>query len=159
MTVSLTAASAQLIPSARSVVRRIFEAYATGSSPRKIAQTLNAEGVASPGGGGWYDASILGRAKRGDGLLRNELYIGRLVWRRRTNAKDPISGKKLRREARPDTYVTKSVPHLRVVDDELWNKVQQRLKLEAAPVKAAPEGHGVRILGSAPAPATFSLGR
>ena len=43
---------------------------------------------------GWYDASILGRAKRGDGLLRNELYIGRLVWRRRTNAKDPMSGKK-----------------------------------------------------------------
>jgi site-specific DNA recombinase len=123
-----------------SVVRRIFAAYATGSSPRKIAQTLNAEGVPAPGGGGWYDASILGRAKRGDGLLRNELYIGRLVWRRRVNAKDPMSGKRLRREAQPDTYVTKEVAHLRIIDDQLWDSVQQRLKAEAAPV--TPTSHG-----------------
>ena len=34
------------------IVRRIFEAYATGASPRKIALTLNAEGVPGPGGGG-----------------------------------------------------------------------------------------------------------
>ncbi len=73
-------------------------------------------------------------------MLRNELYIGRLVWRRRTNAKDPMSGKKLRRDALPDTYVAKSVPHLRIIDDALWAKVQQRLKQEAAPVKLAPEG-------------------
>jgi site-specific DNA recombinase len=130
------------------VVRRIFQDYATGTSPRKIAQALNAEGVPSPGGGGWYDASILGRAKRGDGLLRNELYIGRIVWRRRLNAKDPMTGKALRRDARPDTYLTKDVPHLRIIDDALWRRVQTRLKLEAAPTKKSPAGEVIAFWDS-----------
>jgi DNA invertase Pin-like site-specific DNA recombinase len=129
-------------PDRAAVVRRIFESYAAGSSPLRIAQQLNAEGVVAPGGGVWYDASILGRAKRGDGLLRNELYIGRLVWRRRTNAKDPSSGKRLRRDAHPDTYVNKEVPQLRIIDDALWQRVQVRLKAEAAPLKASEHGAG-----------------
>jgi hypothetical protein len=51
-----------------------------------------------------------------------------------------MSGKTLRREARPDTYVTKSVPHLRIIDDVIWDKVQQRLRAEAAPVQVASVG-------------------
>jgi site-specific DNA recombinase len=114
-------------------VKRIFEAYAAGSSPRQIAVRLNAQGVRGPNGGIWYDSTILGRPKRGDGILRNELYIGRLIWRRRVSAKDPVSGARLRRYAKPETYITKDMPDLRIVEDDLWRRVQQRLKLEAAP--------------------------
>ncbi len=122
------------------IVVRIFEAYAGGASPRSIARALNAEGVAGPGGGIWYNASILGRAKRGDGLLRNELYVGRLVWRRRVNSKDPVSGAKVRRDSRADDIVTKEVPHLRIISDPLWQRVLERLKAEAAPIKCTADG-------------------
>jgi site-specific DNA recombinase len=72
---------------------------------------------------------------RGDGLLRNELYIGRLVWRRRINAKDPMSGARVRRDNRPGSHLVIEVPHLRIIDDELWRRVQARLQREAAPVR------------------------
>jgi DNA invertase Pin-like site-specific DNA recombinase len=124
---------------ARTIVR-IFEAYAGGASPRRIASDLNAERIVGPGGGVWYNASILGGAKRGDGLLRNELYVGRLVWRRRVNAKDPVNGTQVRRNGRAEDIIVKDVPHLRIIDDPLWQRVQDRLKAEAAPIKPTAGG-------------------
>ena len=115
-------------PDKAAIVRRIFEAYAGGASPRRIAQTLNAEGIVGPRGGVWFNSSIRGRATRSDGMLRNELYIGRMVWRRRVNAKDPVSGARVRRDNRPDSYVVTDVPHLRIIDDELWQRVQGAAK-------------------------------
>ena len=120
-------------PIQAAIVKRIFEAYADGASPRRIAQKLNAENIAAPGGRTWFNSSILGRPKRSDGLLRNQLYIGRVVWRRRINAKDPVTGARVRRDNPPDTYLIKDVPHLRIVDDDLWVRVQARLHQEAAP--------------------------
>lgn len=55
------------------VVRRIFEAFAAGKSPRAIAHELNADGVAGPGGRPWGDTTIRGHALRRTGLLHNEL--------------------------------------------------------------------------------------
>ena len=127
-------------PDKAAIVRRIFEAYAGGASPRRIAQTLNAEAIAGPRSGVWFNASIRGRAKRGDGLLRNELYIGRMVWRRRVNAKDPVSGARIRRDNLPKGHLIIEVPHLRIIDDELWRRVQDRLRREAAPYQAGPNG-------------------
>ena len=139
-------------------VNRIFEAYAAGSSPRQIAVGLNAKGIPGPGGGIWYDSSILGRPKRGDGLLRNELYIGRLVWRRRVNAKDPVSGALVRRDAKPETFITTDVPDLRIIDDALWGLVQTRLRLEAAP--AQPDrGDGLAAFWSRRRPQHFLTGK
>jgi hypothetical protein len=101
---------------------------------------LNAEGIAGPRSGTWFSATIRGRAVRGDGLLRNELYIGRLVWRRRINAKDPMSGARVRRDNRPEGHLVIDVPHLRIIDDELWGRVQARLELDAAPARDDPDG-------------------
>ncbi len=122
-------------PARAAVVRRVFELYAAGASPRRIALTLNAEGIPGPSGGSWFAATILGRAKRADGLLRNELYVGRLVWRRRVNAKDPKSGARVRRSGRPEDQVEKQMPDLRIIDDELWDRVKRRMKDEAAVVR------------------------
>jgi site-specific DNA recombinase len=63
-------------------VRRIFQMFADGSSPTAIAKHLNQEGISGPGGNAWRDTAIRGHAERGTGILRNELYIGRLVWNR-----------------------------------------------------------------------------
>ena len=56
-----------------SVIRRIFRDYAAGHSPLVIARALNEEGIAGPSGGIWYDPTIRGRPKSGDGILRNPL--------------------------------------------------------------------------------------
>ena len=121
-------------PDRAGVVRRIFDAYAGGTSPQRIARLLNAEKIPGPGGGIWYDASIRGRPRRQDGILRNELYVGRLVWQRRRNAKDPKTGLRVRRDAPPDTFLRVDVPQLRMIDDDLWHRVQRRLVEESAPL-------------------------
>jgi site-specific DNA recombinase len=67
------------------IVRRIFELYANGASPRTIAMTLNDEGVPSPASqwkrtsrrkSGWLASAIHGDVERGSGILNNPRYIG-----------------------------------------------------------------------------------
>ena len=87
----------EIDPETAAIVRRIFTEYAGGVSPRRIASDLNGDGVTGPGGGIWYHSSIRGRPKRVDGLLRNSLYVGRLIWNRHNTVKDPLTGERQRR--------------------------------------------------------------
>ncbi len=122
----------EIDPIESAIIRRIYEEYAGGRSPRAIAKTLNEEGVPGPGGGEWFDSTIRGRAGRGDGILRNPIYVGRRVWNKRRNVKHPVSGKQVRRRNHASSHVTADVPDLRIIDDELWGRVQARLGAEAA---------------------------
>ena len=70
----------EIVQAEAAVVRRIFADFAAGKSPRRIAAELNREGTPGPGGRPWGDTTIRGHALRGTGVLRNELYVGRLVW-------------------------------------------------------------------------------
>jgi site-specific DNA recombinase len=79
------------------VIRRIFSDFAAGKSPRRIAAELNREGVRGPAGRPWGDTTIRGHALRGTGVLRNELYVGRLVWNRLRYSKNPTSGRRVSR--------------------------------------------------------------
>ncbi len=115
------------------IVRRIFADYAAGHSPRQIARALNADSIPSPNGGVWTDNTIRGRAVRGEGILRNALYVGRLVWNRRHNLKDPTGGYRVRKENPAEDLVVREVPHLAILDTPTWQRVQDRLIAEAAP--------------------------
>ncbi|MEX0956367.1 MAG: recombinase family protein [Rhizobiaceae bacterium] len=106
------------------IVRRIFTEYERGISPRAIAVQLNKEGVAAPSGGAWGPSTIHGNRARGTGILNNELYIGRLIWNRLTYRKDPETGKRVSRLNPENEWITKEVPELRIVDDELWLDVR-----------------------------------
>jgi hypothetical protein len=75
----------------------------------------------------WRDTTLRGHAARGTGILRNELYIGRLVWNRLRFIKDPLTGKRVSRANPREQWIIEDVPHLRVIDDELWNATQRRL--------------------------------
>jgi hypothetical protein len=77
-------------------VGRIFELFAGGTSPIRIAKTLNAEGITGPEGRHWRDTTLRGHALRGTGILRNEMYAGRLVWNRMRFVRDPATGKRCR---------------------------------------------------------------
>jgi site-specific DNA recombinase len=88
-------AGARTIDSAEAeVVHGIFREYAHGKSPRSIARELNRKGIKGPRGRPWGPSTIIGNAKRGTGILNNELYIGRLVWNRLRYLKDPNTGKR-----------------------------------------------------------------
>jgi DNA invertase Pin-like site-specific DNA recombinase len=73
------------------VVRRIFQEFAAGHSPRTIALALNRNGIPGPQGRAWGPSTIYGNWRRGTGILNNELYVGRLVWNRQRYVKNPAT--------------------------------------------------------------------
>lgn len=109
-----------------SIIRRIFREFADGVSPKAIARRLNAESIPGPRGSAWRDTAIRGHRTRGTGLINNELYIGRLVWNRLRYLKDPETGRRISRQNPPDQWITTDVPDLRIVSDELWQRVKVR---------------------------------
>ncbi|NKW82587.1 recombinase family protein [Ochrobactrum pecoris] len=118
----------EIIPEEADTIRRIFKEFAAGKSPKAIAVDLNREGVPGPLGRAWGDTSIRGHASRGTGIVNNELYAGVLVWNRLRFIKDPSTGKRVSRINPESAWIRTEVPHLRIVDDELWNAVRARQK-------------------------------
>ncbi|WP_293802279.1 recombinase family protein, partial [uncultured Bosea sp.] len=119
-------------PGEAEVVRRIFAMFSAGASPNAIAKKLNEESIPGPGKRPWGDNTIRGHAGRKTGVLRNELYVGCLVWNRQRYVKDPQSGNRISRPNPPDQWITEDVPELRIVEPGLWNTVQQKLEEVAA---------------------------
>ncbi len=110
------------------IVRRIYQLYADGMSPRDIAQLLNKEGIPGPRGSKWRDTAIRGHVGRGSGILNNESYIGRIVWNRRQYRKNPETERRTARTNDAAEWVLKEVPEMRIVSDELWSRVKERQK-------------------------------
>lgn len=128
---TLTTGERRIDPAEAAVVQRIFAAYDAGQSARTIAIALNRDGVPAPRGEGaapgtWSFSTISGNWKRGTGVLNNELYIGRLVWNRQAFVKDPETGKRQARPNPPEAWVIEEVPHLRIIEDGLWQRVKRR---------------------------------
>jgi hypothetical protein len=98
-----------------------------GKSPRTIARELNAERIPGPGGRPWSDTTIRGHTLRRTGILHNELYIGRLIWNKQRYVKEPSTGKRLARINPENEWIIHDVPELRIVGDDLRQRVQQRL--------------------------------
>ena len=107
------------------IIRRIFSDYIKGLSGRRIATALNKEGIPSPRGGVWNASAINGNKARRNGILNNELYIGRIVYNRQTFSKDPETGKRSARTNPEKDWITKYVPELQIVDDDTWKDAQK----------------------------------
>ena len=122
------------------IVRRVFEEYAGGASPRTIAKTLNEVGVPGPGGRPWIDTTIRGQVDRGTGLLNNTVYAGELQWDRCSYVKNPQTGRQVARVNPVSQREVKAVSHLRIIDLGLWDRVKARqvkarLAMPTQPVK------------------------
>ncbi len=72
----------EIHPDEAAVVRQIFADYASGQPPRAIAASLNRQGIPSPRGGLWNASTINGSRQRKNGILNNELYLGRITYNR-----------------------------------------------------------------------------
>jgi site-specific DNA recombinase len=114
------------------VVRRIFTEYAAGFSPRQIAERLNADGVPAvqPRSGSnsfWRASTLYGDRKRKNGILQNQLYIGKLVFNRTRKMVDPRTRKALIRPNPESEWQVEDVPELQIVDLSLWEAAQDVL--------------------------------
>jgi len=122
------------------IVRRIFQEFAQGRSPRAIAQALNKEGIPGPANRSWGPSTIYGNWQRGTGILNNELYVGRLIWNRQEFVKDPDTGKRQARLNPKAKWVIEEVPHLRIIDDHLWGSVKERQQHSRSRVMTKDKG-------------------
>jgi site-specific DNA recombinase len=141
-----TTGQVEIIEAEAAIVRRIFELYAGGISARAIAERLNSESIPSPGAawrrsvtgehakrrGKWVSSAIHGDPKRGYGILNNERYLGRLNWGRLQWKRGAANSKKrVAVIADPALMVRREDPQLRIISDELWERVKLRQSSQA----------------------------
>jgi|HubBroStandDraft_4_1064222.scaffolds.fasta_scaffold09481_6 site-specific DNA recombinase len=120
------------------VVRRIFQRYADGKSPRAIADELNREQVSAPGvswertqrrQAGWVGSALNGDGKM-TGILHNPMYCGQVIWNRVRWMRSAANSHKRRRVENPRCeWITRQDERLRIVPQKLWERVRAR-KLE-----------------------------
>lgn len=110
----------EIITEEAEVIIKIFSDYSNGKSITEIVKELNRS--SAPTRQGKWNSSTLSK------LLRNQKYIGKYIYGKNKTVKDPLTGKK-RTKANPESQILRrDDPALRIVTDELWEKVQMRLK-------------------------------
>ncbi len=112
-------------PDEAGTVRRIYRLYLDGMSPQQIAVLLNREGVAGPGGKPWTAGAVRGR--EGSGVLRNDIYCGRLVYGRTRSRRHPGTGRRHFVAVPREEWTVVEAPELRIVDDTAWQAVQDEV--------------------------------
>jgi hypothetical protein len=117
--------------------------------PKQIAERLNADGIPGPRGDRWRATTLRPDRTRGNGLLQNELYTGRIVHNQTSKVVEPMTRRVRIRPNPPDQWVIEEVPQLRIVDQELWDKVQAGLRRRetGAPVQHRRARHMLSGLG------------
>lgn len=101
------------------VVRRIFLEYLSGSTCKKIAKGLEADGIKNGAGSTkWWDSNIYG-------ILNNEKYMGDALLQK-TYTVDPLEKKRLRNNGdRPQYYVEKCLEP--IVSKDIFFQVQDEM--------------------------------
>jgi len=107
------------------IVLRIFRDFAEGHSPVQIARALTVEGALKPRHArAWQASTIYGWAERRSGILRNDLYAGRIVWNKSRMMHDPETGRRVSRSNPESEWQTSDAPDLRIIDPDLWDRVR-----------------------------------
>jgi site-specific DNA recombinase len=123
----------QIVEAEAAVIRRVFDLYVAGVSPRAIAGILNKDRVPAPRGRQWNASTINGNEKRGHGILRNPLYAGKRIWNRVRMVKDPSTGRRVSRENDPSEYEISDAPGLRIVAEEMFQAAKDRKEATGGP--------------------------
>jgi site-specific DNA recombinase len=138
------------------VVRRVFRMYADGLSLKAIAKRLNAECVASPQpqagrvSRSWCPSSIRT-------MLHNERYAGKVIWSRKRKVRDPKTGRRVFRVKEGDVPIRGADrPELRIIPEELWSAVEERLELVKRVYENAGRKPGLLRATAMNAPYLFS---
>ena len=128
----------EIDPDKAAIVRRIFDLYAKGTSAKAIAALLTAEGIPTPRGGTtWRHHTLVGMNAR-SAILSNRTYIGEIVYGATRTVRNPTTGRPVYRPCTEEEPETNIVPALRIIDDETWNIVQDRILATSRPRKPPP---------------------
>ena len=130
------------------IVRRVFREYAAGRSAYAIAADLNQDGITAPGGKFWRASTLIGQPSLGTGMLRNRTYVGEIVYGRTTGVQSPRTRSRVVRPSSEQPTVG-AAPDLRIIDDALWEAVQDQLLATAGirPERARRPKHVLSGLG------------
>lgn len=115
------------------IVKRIFEMYASGMSPRKISEVLNLEGISSPATYAYTQSgqrpkpNVVGlwTAVTIREILNKIIYIGHMPQLRWTSLSYK-NHKRFRKDESEWTVVYNN--HDPIISQELWDRVQERKK-------------------------------
>ncbi|PTD24423.1 recombinase family protein [Sphingomonas fennica] len=135
-----------IVPEQAEIVRRIFQAYHDGKSPKAICRDLNAEGIDAPRGKLWAPSALYGFAERGTGMLRNPIYKGVIVWNKVRMVKDPDTGKRISRPNPKSEWLSANAPELEIVPPDLFDAVQAQLAARSNPGAPVRQRRPVRLL-------------
>ncbi|MGH2626414.1 MAG: recombinase family protein, partial [Anaerolineales bacterium] len=94
----------------------------------------------------WSYTAIIGHRRLRKGILNNPIYVGQLVWNRSEWRRHPVT-KRITYRVRPkDDWITRPAPELRVVPQDLWERVQVRLALHDVPRAGGARNVGKHLL-------------
>jgi DNA invertase Pin-like site-specific DNA recombinase len=116
------------------IVVEIFGRFADGASCRAIAAELNRRRISSPGSS-WNRTERRASGWMGSGvraILKNERYVGRVVWNKSEWRKDPDTGRRVRVERPKSDWIVSPDEGQRIVSDRLWNRAQRRFAQSSA---------------------------
>lgn len=108
------------------VIRRIFDETIAGVPARAIVKALNDEAVPAPRGKRWRVTAIHGGRARANGILRNNLYRGIMIYGRFRRVYHPKTRRRILRSNPPSEWRSVEVPNLRIVTDEQWAQIETR---------------------------------
>ncbi len=121
----------RIVDGEAAIIRRIFDEFLAGDSPKAIAHRLNREGIPSPRGSEWRATAITGSRGRGNGILHNAIYDGRIVYNRVRMVKDPSTRKRISRVNDAAELVEMAAPDLRIVAADTFRRVQEHAERNA----------------------------
>jgi site-specific DNA recombinase len=124
-TVRVLGVEREIVPEEAAIVLRIMELRAMGRGYGSICRKLNNDGVPAPERrysgkalqGRWFPSAIRE-------ICRNEIYHGVRVWNRTQFVFNSAEGTRRKRKRPPSEWVRIEVPSLRIISDEVWEKVQ-----------------------------------
>ena len=137
-----------IIEEQASIVREIFLRYAEGVTHKCIAIGLNERRVPSPGSS-WKREKRRCRGWMGSGIrviLKNVRYTGLTRWNTSEWIKDPDTGKRIRRSRPRSEWLEYRDESLRIVSDEVFEKVQKRSQDVSNPDGRLKRGGKVKYL-------------
>jgi len=104
----------EIDPTNAAIVLRCFEEYANGKSIENINFELRqCEKIEMP--------------RVNSEMLRNQIYIGKIIRNVTNSVKDPDTGRRLFRRGSVDNRIVVDAPQLRIIPQELWERVQHSL--------------------------------
>jgi site-specific DNA recombinase len=109
----------EVVPEEARAIVQIFEWYASGLGIGRIIERLHQEGCRGPRGRRWRDGAV----KR---ILANEKYRGFLIWGKSACERRPGTRQIVERRRPRDEWRMHERPELRIVPEDLWQRVVTR---------------------------------